>query len=90
MTETQPDRAVGGIPQSLAGHPPLATTAEVADYLGVPIATLHAWRSRKKGPAAMRVGKFLRWRWETVDAWVEAQALRDVDRTGENRVRPQP
>ncbi len=79
MSDIQPDRSVGGLPQSLTGHPPLATTAEVADYLGVPIATLHAWRSRRKGPAASRVGKYLRYRWGDVDAWIDAHGVGGED-----------
>lgn len=55
------------------GRRALGTTSQVAEYLGVPVATLHVWRSRSKGPAAIRVGKHLRWRWETVDDWLDAQ-----------------
>ena len=65
--------------QSLVGHPPLATTAQVADYLSVPITTLHAWRSRKIGPAASRVGKHLRYRWDDVDAWIDAHGVGGED-----------
>jgi len=60
---------------SLMQHPPLATTTQIADYLGVPVTTLHAWRSRKIGPAASRVGKHLRYRWEDVDAWIDAHGV---------------
>lgn len=65
--------------QSLVGHPPLATTTQVADYLGVPVTTLHAWRSRKIGPAASRVGKHLRYRWADVDAWIDAHGVGGED-----------
>jgi excisionase family DNA binding protein len=50
---------------------PLATAEEVSTYLGVPIDTLYAWRSRGKGPVAHKVGRFLRWRWEAVEAWLD-------------------
>jgi len=55
---------------------PLGTTVEVAAFLGVPIATLHVWRTRKKGPPASRVGKHLRYAWPDVDAWVAVQQER--------------
>ncbi len=61
--------------RQLLGRRQLGTTVEVADYLGVPVATLHAWRSRKKGPPASRVGKHLRYRWEDVEAWIDAHGV---------------
>lgn len=55
-------------------RPHLGTTAEVAAYLGVPIATIHRWRTVGTGPAAMKVGKHLRWRWEIVDEWLDERS----------------
>ncbi len=55
---------------------PLATIEEVAEFLGVPVKTLYAWRSRRlntEGPRGLRVGRHVRYRWSDVDAWVEAQ-----------------
>ena len=52
----------------------LLTTAEVAEYLGLPTSTLYAWRYRRVGPPAIRVGKHLRYRRQSLDAWVSAQA----------------
>ncbi len=48
----------------------LLTAGELADYLGVPGATLYAWRYRGQGPAGFRVGKHLRYRWSDVECWV--------------------
>lgn len=53
---------------------PLATAGEVADYLGVPIATLHQWRYRNKGPRAAKVGRHLRYRWVDIEAWLDAES----------------
>jgi excisionase family DNA binding protein len=53
---------------------PLMTTEELAGYLQLPITSLYAWRSRREGPRAIRVGKHLRWRKSDVDAWLERQA----------------
>ncbi len=47
----------------------LWTAIDVAAYLGVPIKTVYAWRSRGRGPKGFRVGKHLRWRVATVFEW---------------------
>lgn len=43
---------------------------EVAEILGVPVGTLYQWRHRGFGPAALKVGRHLRWRHEDVTAWL--------------------
>ncbi|RFU23032.1 DNA-binding protein [Geodermatophilus marinus] len=47
---------------------------DVAEYLGIPKATLHAWSSRGLGPKRYKVGKHLRYRRTDVDVWLETQA----------------
>lgn len=51
---------------------PLMTTEDLADYVKVPVATVYQWNYRKTGPAAIRVGRHLRFRKSTVDAWLAA------------------
>lgn len=51
----------------------LLTVDDVADYLGVPRATLYAWRYQNAGPPALRVGRHLRYRRADLDAWVQTQ-----------------
>ena len=46
---------------------------EVADYLGVPKQTLYQWRTRRYGPPGCRVGKYVRYMPDEVEAWVKAQ-----------------
>lgn len=46
---------------------------QVADYLGVPVQTLYAWRKRHYGPPAGRVGRHLRYDPAAVRAWFYAQ-----------------
>ncbi|TWG98545.1 helix-turn-helix protein [Nocardioides sp. J9] len=41
----------------------------MAAYLGVPVKTVYAWRSRGRGPKGFRIGKHLRWRVATVFEW---------------------
>lgn len=53
----------------------LLTVEEVAEQLGVAVKTVYQWRSRSPqyGPPAMKVGKYLRWKPEVVQAWIDAQ-----------------
>jgi predicted DNA-binding transcriptional regulator AlpA len=51
----------------------LLTTAEVADLLRVPVATLYSWRWRGVGPMARRVGKRLVFVESEVWEWADAQ-----------------
>jgi excisionase family DNA binding protein len=51
----------------------LSTTEEVASYLGVPKATLYAWRTRGIGPRAVRIGRHLRFRAQDVEEYVDEQ-----------------
>ena len=48
----------------------LLTVQDLADYLGVPIATLYAWRYRGEGPPGFRVGRHLRYRRNDVEQWI--------------------
>lgn len=48
---------------------------EVAAYLGVPVKTLYAWRHNGRGPQAIRVGRHLRWKRETIEDWLKSQAI---------------
>ncbi|WP_035909413.1 MULTISPECIES: AlpA family transcriptional regulator [unclassified Frankia] len=52
----------------------LWTAAEAARFLGVPVATLYQWRTRKVGPRAYRVGKWLRYDPTDVRAWLAERA----------------
>jgi excisionase family DNA binding protein len=49
--------------------------AEVAEFLGIPVATLYAWRYRQTGPPSLRVGRHLRYRRADVIRWLDKQAL---------------
>ncbi|MDG4809930.1 helix-turn-helix domain-containing protein [Micromonospora sp. WMMD1120] len=53
---------------------PLASATEVSDYLQVPVATLHQWRHKGTGPKCSKVGRWLRYDWADVDAWLADQA----------------
>lgn len=51
----------------------LMSTADLGEYLGVPVHTIYAWRATGKGPRAYRLGKHLRYRLADVDVWLESQ-----------------
>lgn len=52
----------------------LMTVEEVAAYLRKPVRTLYAWRYRREGPPAFKVGRHIRYRKVDVDAWLETRA----------------
>ena len=55
----------------MSGPARLWTTAEVAEYLQVPVATIHQWHHRGSGPTAIKVGRHLRFRPGDVDRWLD-------------------
>jgi predicted DNA-binding transcriptional regulator AlpA len=54
---------------------PLWSIEDVSAYLGVPVKTLYAWRLKKVGPAAVRIGKHLRYDPDGVVDWVKSREL---------------
>ena len=60
-------------PTTAAPSGRLWTAQDVAAYLTVPIATLYQWRYLGTGPAAYRVGRYLRYEPAAVQTWLEQQ-----------------
>jgi excisionase family DNA binding protein len=54
----------------------LMTIADLSAMLGIPIATLYGWRHRGEGPTGYRIGRHVRYRRSSVEAWLEEQADR--------------
>ncbi|WP_241992116.1 helix-turn-helix domain-containing protein [Cryobacterium lyxosi] len=52
---------------------PLMDVAELANYLGIPIATVYDWRVHCKGPTAYRFGKHLKFTISDVRSWMAQQ-----------------
>lgn len=50
----------------------LWTIEDVAEYLGIPVATLYYWRTKNKGPSGKRMGKHVRYQPEDVYAWCDS------------------
>jgi excisionase family DNA binding protein len=53
---------------------PLASSTDVAEYLGVPARTLDQWAYRGLGPRFAKVGRHRRYRWSDVEKWFDEQA----------------
>lgn len=52
----------------------LATPEEVAEMLRIPLTTLYAWRTRGKGPRAVKVGRHLRYRLSDLEKFLAENA----------------
>ena len=51
------------------------TESQVAEQLGLSVATLRAWRHRGRGPRFVRFGRAVRYLPEDIDAFVRANAV---------------
>ncbi len=49
----------------------LLTIVELSEMLGIPVDTLYGWRHRGEGPQGYRIGRHVRYRRATVEAWLE-------------------
>lgn len=56
----------------------LWSVQEVAEFLGIPVSTLHQWRYLGTGPDAYLVGRHLRYNPAVVRSWLENDCRRDV------------
>lgn len=52
---------------------PLLTIDDLALWLGKPRGTLYQWRTRGRGPRAIKVGNDLRYQRSEVEAWLASQ-----------------
>jgi excisionase family DNA binding protein len=67
---------VGSRSAALATRRPTALTErQVAEQLGLSVATLRAWRHRGKGPRFLRLGRSVRYLPADVDEFVRASAV---------------
>ena len=47
------------------------SSEQVAEYIGLPIGTLHQWAYLGKGPTYMKIGRHRRYRRTDVERWLE-------------------
>ncbi|MFJ6483970.1 helix-turn-helix transcriptional regulator [Streptomyces sp. NPDC091682] len=74
--DTVPVAQISAAPSPARGK--LATAQELADYCGVPLATVYQWSHRGGGPRMIKVGRHLRARWAEIDRWLDAQTINAV------------
>jgi excisionase family DNA binding protein len=55
----------------------LMTLQEVSAFLGIPAATLYAWRTNGQGPRGVRVGRHVRYQAADVRAWLESRFAKE-------------
>lgn len=58
---------------AVSGLDPLLSIADLAEYLGVPVATIYDWRVDGKGPCGIRVGRHVRFAVSDVVTWIAEQ-----------------
>lgn len=52
----------------------LATSEDLATYLGVPVRTLDQWAYHGTGPKFSKVGRHRRYRWSDVEKWLDEKS----------------
>ena len=68
---SQVSNAKASVPRPRQKMERLLSVDEVAEFLGIPVATLYQWRHKGAGPAAYRVGRHLRYEPAAVRAWLD-------------------
>ena len=51
----------------------LMSMTDLSEMLGVPIHMLYRWRHNGEGPVGYRIGRHVKYRRATVEAWLEMQ-----------------
>ena len=51
----------------------LMSITDLSEMLGVPIHTLDRWRHNGEGPVGYRIGRHVKYRRATVEAWLETR-----------------
>lgn len=52
---------------------PLFSPEALAEYMGVPLATVYMWNHRNTGPKRISVGKYTRYRKSDVERWLDSR-----------------
>ena len=68
---SQVSSAKASVPRPRQKMERLLSVDEVAEFLGIPVATLYQWRHKGAGPEAYRVGRHLRYEPAAVRAWLD-------------------
>jgi predicted DNA-binding transcriptional regulator AlpA len=57
--------------------PEILTTEQLAEFVHVPVNTVHYWRAQGTGPRGIKVGKRVIYRLSDVEVWLEGKAADD-------------
>lgn len=68
----------------MAERRPLAEPTDIAKYIGTTEHQLAQDRYHGRGPKFIKVGKRVRYRWEDVDAWLDANTKQCTGETQGN------
>ncbi|WP_084404752.1 helix-turn-helix domain-containing protein [Pseudovibrio sp. Ad13] len=60
----------------------MITEAAAADYLGISIRTIQAWRVRGGGPSYVKMGKSVRYRPSDIQNWIESHLTSSTSEVG--------
>ena len=60
----------------------LLSTAQLADELSISRRTLEAWRLSGTGPRFVKIGRLVRYRRATIDAWLAKHEKNNTSATG--------
>ena len=59
----------------LVTQPELLTPKQVAEKLQVDVQLLNQWRSARKGPKFVKLGRFIRYKSDELQEWIDAQGV---------------
>jgi len=57
----------------VVGRLALMSPREVAGFTGLSVHTLAVWRTKNEGPRYIKAGRFVRYRSEDLDEWLESR-----------------
>jgi len=61
---------------------------EAAQYLGLSVFTLRAWRSQRRGPVFVRLGRAVRYRPDDLEAFLNEAAVEPLGDVTSSKQRP--
>ena len=61
--------------EKIAEHDALLTEVQAARVLNLSVRTLQAWRTRGNGPRFVQAGRAVRYRYDEIRSWIEANTV---------------
>jgi predicted DNA-binding transcriptional regulator AlpA len=57
---------------SSVGNPEIMNEHQVADYIGMSVASVRRWRTIRNGPKFLKIGSAVRYKREEVEGWLNS------------------